>query len=369
MRSLLRAFPAFTDLFTEIEIWSTELDKPPGTDVVWKNIRKRLPLTALHMVDFQYRVTHRIAKSPPSPDTVVLTTGCNVPRADIHYMHYWNIAMLEEQHMRSNTFPILPHHRLVAALVARTERQVASDCAETRWWWSVSRSISEKIASDGARGRFRILPNPYDPEAFNPSVRERWRNEMRSHYGIEPRETVFVFSSYGHFERKGLLQAAETMDILRKRGLCVRLLVLGGNERSLADFRRKLSSLGIDQSALIFAGLVKPVQNHLVAADALLFPSHFEAFSLAEIEAAALGLRLYLTPHYGSEMILREPSNGRFLPWDPLGMADVLEEDLRQGRLGESHGEMGEAITTKTFAEQIRGLFEEVITAKKNGHV
>ena len=51
---------------------------------------------------------------------------------------------------------------------------------------------------------------------------------------------------------------------------------------------------------------------------------------------------MYLTPHYGHEMILREPDNGRLLPWEPDGMAAVIGDDMREGRFGNFHTELGE---------------------------
>lgn len=230
----------------------------------------------------------------------------------------------------------------------------------------VSRSIAERIEQEGASGKFRVLPNPYDPSRFNAAIRSKWRREMRETYQFSNGEFVFVFSSFGHFERKGLLQGIEALSILRERGYPVRLLVLGGTPRTVDRFKKKLASRNLSPDFCRFTGLVNPIEQHLTAADALIFPSHFEAFSLAEIEAAALGLRLYLTPHYGSEMILRAPSNGRLLPWDPAGMADVIEDDLKQGRVGTTHSETGEALTTDAFAVRIRELFEEVIAAKKD---
>ncbi len=103
------------------------------------------------------------------------------------------------------------------------------------------------------------------------------------------------------------------------------------------------------------------MEQHLSAADGLLFPSHFEAFSLAEIEAAALGLRLYLTPHYGSEMIIREPENGRLLPWDVAGMAEVLRMELDAGLVTQNHDNVGEALSPDQYAEKITRLYEEAI--------
>jgi glycosyltransferase involved in cell wall biosynthesis len=150
---------------------------------------------------------------------------------------------------------------------------------------------------------------------------------------------------------------------LRQLGHPVRFLILGGSPATVERFRKSFNPAQLE--GCVFAGLVDSIERHLAAADGLLFPSHFEAFSLAEIEAAALGLRLYLTPHYGSEMILREPANGRLLPWDPAGMAAVIAMDISNGNLGQAHHELGEAIAKERYAERLRAFYQDAIRRKQ----
>lgn len=366
MRAWLEAVPSFRHLFDEIEIWATECELAEGDGIVWKRFPRRLhPL--LHSLDFQRQVTARQTKMAPSPEVLVQCTGCWLPVADIRYMHFWNRAMLEERRKRPKTFVLNPVHRLFAELAAHREGTVARTPGATKWWWVVGRSIADRISSEVKSGAFRILPNQYDPNRFNATVRDQWRDEMRRVHGFSPNEKVLVFSAFGHFERKGLLQAIQAVNLLRAEGHAIRLLVIGGTPRTLASFKRLLGANGVDMGGCVFTGLVDSIERHLVTADGFLFPSHFEAFSLAEIECAALGLRLYLTAHHGTEMILREPSNGRLLPWDPAGMAAVVREDITNGLLGSPHAERGESITPPEYASRIVQLYEEAIAGKLSG--
>jgi glycosyltransferase involved in cell wall biosynthesis len=292
----------------------------------------------------------------------VQVTGCVVPAADIRYIHYWNSALLEEHAARRDTFPLPVTKKLPAMLAARDERAAVKSARAADSWWVVSRSLAEKIQLGGAAGHFEVLPNQYDPLRFNPAVRTEWRDRMRADYGFQPDEKILVFSAFGHFERKGLRQAIEAVELLRRKGHAVRLLVLGGTPATVERFRGSLTPAQRD--GCVFAGLVDSIERHLVTADGLLFPSHFEAFSLAEIEAAALGLRLYLTPHYGSEMILREPDNGRLLPWDAAGMAEVIARDITAGMLGQTHQVMAEAITPEVYGRTLRTLYQDAIGRK-----
>lgn len=361
MRSWVQALPHFRDLFDGIEIWASECDVPEGDGIVWKRVPQRIPTWTFHALDFQMRVARMIAKLPPDKERMVMVTGCLVQKADIRYIHFWNRALLEEVAKRRSTFPFGLRGKVLVYPTTWTERAVTSDPHSTRHWWVVCRSLAERIASEKPPGDFHILPNQYDPARFHSGIRDQWRQWARDTHGIDPAEKILVFASFGHFERKGLLQAMQAMQILRQRGENIRLLVLGGTPKTIAAIKAKC---GGDLSAFIFAGLVEDVERHLVAADGLFFPSHFEAFSLAEIEAAALGLRLYLTPHYGTEMILREPENGRFLPWEPEGMADNIARDIHDGTLGKTHSQLGEAINAREYREKIRQLFEIAIATR-----
>lgn len=367
MRAWVGAFEAFCGLFSEIEIWATECSLPMEEGVTWVPFPQRVPTWTFHAIDFKRRVNARLKKLDRSEDTLVQVTGCIIPEADIRYIHYWSSALLEEYAKRPETFPLPWIKRLPAALAAKAEQAAVKAARPSDSWWVVSGSLSENIAARGASGSFHTLPNQYDPARFNHQVRLSKRKQMRAHYGFQEDEKVMVFSAFGHFERKGLRQGIEAIEKLRRNGHAIRYLILGGTEETVKKFQASLSETQLE--CCVFAGLVSPIEDHLAAADALLFPSHFEAFSLAEIEAAALGLRLYLTPHYGSEMILREPVNGRLLPWDPEGMAQVIGEDISNGRLGTFHSEMGEALIKETYTEKLRELYVDIITRKKEGTI
>jgi glycosyltransferase involved in cell wall biosynthesis len=123
----------------------------------------------------------------------------------------------------------------------------------------------------------------------------------------------------------------------------------------------------VDDGFILRVGRVKEIERYLAAADALLFPSYCEAFALVEIESAAMGLRLYVTPHYGSEMILRPPANGRFLPWDARGITTILAEDIDSGVLFQSSGDMGEALDRVGFLHALRERYQEILRCNGEG--
>jgi glycosyltransferase involved in cell wall biosynthesis len=358
MRSIVASLDMILDIFTEVEVFATECDWSHPR-VKFRKIPQRFKKWALHSQDYTRKLRSMKAGGRGARDEVVQVTGCYVPQADIRYMHFWNNALVQEMSARpSFKLPLLS--RVQAVIHARTERTVARNPDNTGAWWVVSRSIAEKIKRDaGGNGVFHILPNVYDSGRFNASVRMEWREKMREHYGFHPDEKVLVFSAFGQFERKGLLEAVQATHIMRQNGHPIRLLVIGGTAETIKTFRRKALPY---LKAVVFAGLVDNVAQHLSAADGLFFPSHFEAFSLAEIEAAALGLRLYLTAHHGHEMILRDPLNGRLLPWGPAGMAGIISEDVTSGILGTYHAEIGEAVDSEGYGSLLYKYYMETIS-------
>jgi glycosyltransferase involved in cell wall biosynthesis len=152
-------------------------------------------------------------------------------------------------------------------------------------------------------------------------------------------------------------------------------LVIGGNTRTLARLQKALSAKYEGWRDWIrFTGMVDQPETLLAASDAFLFPSYFEAFCLAEIEASALHLPLLLTPHCGSEMILQDGNNGLGLSFDPETMAIQLEDFLRGAtplgsinpttlRPVNFHPSVGQALTRQEYGHRLIEILEELRSA------
>lgn len=364
MRSWITSLDSFAPLFSEIEVWATQCEVAEQPKIKWIPFRKVKPW-ALQAIFFREQVKSRIAKQEawPPHNTIVHTSGYFARKTDIRFLHFSNIIFAEELKKREDILKLSPLRRFLMYLSIREETAVANIPNSTKHWWVVSRKLGEKIHREVGQGEgtLSIIPNAYDRERFSLPIREQYRQVMRGKYGFADNEIVFIFSAFAHFERKGLLQAVEAVALARAEGAPFRLLVLGGKGATVSEFRKKVKARRINDDFCVYTGLVDKIEQHLSSAEALLFPSHFEAFSLAEIEAGALGLRLYLTEHYGAEMILRDPENGRWLPWSPQGMKEILIEDWKENRLGTFHTQVGEAIPKDVYAETLTRHYQDVI--------
>ena len=226
-----------------------------------------------------------------------------------------------------------------------------------------SRAIGEAAReSYGTSALQIVLPNAFDESRFNIAARQQYREQVRLELGFRENVTVFAFTSYGHYRRKGFWLIVDALRILQKRN-DLRLLVIGGSPQNLDRLKRDLSSIfpGFLQT-IIFVGMTDHVERYLAAADAFLFPSYFEAFCLAEIEAAAMGLPLLVTRHPGTEMIVRPGKNGLFLEADPRDIADKMEKFAAK-EFSFEVPETGEALTGKQFAQRVASIYEEFLTS------
>lgn len=228
---------------------------------------------------------------------------------------------------------------------------------------AVSDSVGVEVRKrTRTRVRVQTLPNSYDETRFNVAVRGAYHDTMRAELGYAPDATVFCFVSTGHYGRKGFWLAIEALSKVRVAlpAKNVRLLVVGGSVPTLEKLRAQTAERfpGSDRW-ILFAGMQPEVEKYYAASDAFLFPSHFEAFCLAEIEAAACGLPLLLTPHHGSEMILRDGENGRLLSFDPGVMAAQIAEFIRQGMPNSKPG-AGRGLTREQYVAALITAYESI---------
>ncbi len=331
MKGVVRSLPALRQAGFEIELWCWHCDHDIVADRVVRLPRAgAVRVLYTHAFGFWARLRSWwkfSVKKEPRPD-VIYTVAWYLPQCDVCHVHFspWDWerrqnelgtrSMRDRIERTSSRLGLWTAnrflHRTTAARVLCVSDAVAADL----------RGVSLSIVS-----RIRILPNSYDPQRFNPGVRSRWRTATRKDLSLEDSDQVFIFVSTGHYRRKGFFLAVQAIETLRGQHPSARLLVVGGEAARLKKLRGELDSRHPGwQDFILFTGPVPDVEKYFAAADALLFPSYSEAFALVEVEADACGLPLFLTRHHGSEMILQDGLNGRFIDFDAGRIAEVLAE-------------------------------------------
>ncbi len=90
-------------------------------------------------------------------------------------------------------------------------------------------------------------------------------------------------------------------------------------------------------AAIHWIGVSRDVAPLYQLADALVFPTSYEAFPLVALEAAASGLPIIATPVNGIRELVREGEDGYLIDADPAQIAErlaLLSDAATRARLG-----------------------------------
>lgn len=197
-----------------------------------------------------------------------------------------------------------------------------------------SRGVQKELIRhyDIGSAPLRIIPNAADTNIFkrlDEAEREMWRQAN----GFNPRDIILIFAG-GEWTRKGLDIAIQT---LGKISLPTVKLFVAGHDAELRRFMSLARELGV-KDRVTFGGFRRDMAVALGAADIFFFPSRYEAFSLATIEAAACGLPLVASCINGTEDFITPGENGYFIDHDPDHAAKVLQPLLENRELRKTMG-------------------------------
>jgi glycosyltransferase involved in cell wall biosynthesis len=184
----------------------------------------------------------------------------------------------------------------------------------------VSKGVENELRNhyDIGPAPVRIIPNAADTNLFKPlppAEREGWRQAN----GFHPSDIVLVFAG-GEWARKGLDIAIQTLGKVAAPNL---KLYVAGNDPDFRGFESLAREVGV-RDRVIFGGFRRNMPMVLGGADIFFFPSRYEAFSLATIEAAACGLPIVATCINGAEDFISPGENGLFIEHDAEHAANVL---------------------------------------------
>jgi UDP-glucose:(heptosyl)LPS alpha-1,3-glucosyltransferase len=244
-------------------------------------------------------------------DSIVISHG-DCMAGDMMVIHAVNAASLEQKRQDGHWLWMLnPMHYFVSMRdrwtlgARRFKRYIA-----------VSRRVEDELVQyyKIPLDRIRIIPNGIDLERFVP--KPGVRSEIRADFGIPGEAQVLLF--VGHeFRRKGLEYVIRALDHLPES--CW-ILVVGSDDP--APYREIMPHLN---ERIVFAGARRNMTDFYAAADAFVFPTNYETFSLVCMEALACGTPVLATRVGGIEDYLMEGQNGYFITRD----ADTIAEKVR----------------------------------------
>lgn len=224
----------------------------------------------------------------------------------------------------------------------------------------VSRGVAAELTKhyDIGSAQVKIVPNAADTERFK-SMSEADRMSWRKINKVPTDRLMAIFAG-GEWARKGLDFAVQAMGQLKDVPLT---LFVAGDDADRTRFMNMAREAGAAEN-IIFGGFRKDMPQALAAADLFLFPSWYEAFSLATIEAAACGLPVVASRINGTEDFITPGETGDFVKHDAADVAAVLRRLCAQPKQLKVMGENARRRVEENYTwDRIAQMTEEAYQA------
>lgn len=282
---------------------------------------------------------------------IVHSIGCNVPQADVITIQNIQPAkrrVLERLNKGERvSFPRRLTRRLYLRATSKAEHGLYTHRADRcpPLFLPVSRGTEAELRAhyDIGPARVRVIPNAADTQVFHP-IQETERRAWRDQNGIRTDGVMLIFSG-GEWSRKGLEDAIRAMAEFSLLGV---QLFVAGDDPDRARYHHLTAELGLSNS-VIFGGFRRDIPTALAAADVFLFPSWYEAFSLATIEAAACGLPIVATKINGTEDFIQPGVTGEFIEHDAKLIASIIRPLISDIAACRSMGENSRRLVEQNY--------------------
>lgn len=225
----------------------------------------------------------------------------------------------------------------------------------TRHLVAVSEGLRREIAEHMPRmaEHTTVIRNGVDVDVFRPDAQAR--AEFRAEHNLAHDALLAVFVG-GEWEGKGLRFAIEAL----AQAPGWQLMVVGRGD--VARYAAMAERAGV-AGRVHFLGTLRDPQRCYAAADAFVFPSVYETFSLVAHEAAACGLPLLCTRVSGIEELVEDGRNGWFVGRDAGEIArrlTTLDDPALRAHLGANARSAAERVTWQAMLDGYERLYHEL---------
>jgi glycosyltransferase involved in cell wall biosynthesis len=350
----------------EFVVFAAEFDNP-RPDLI-RHVPIKVPLRPLALLFILFhlstgRAWRRYRRGGGSPADLVQSIESNCLSSDVVYAHFchrgylrlWGGFSLGTLLTYRSFFRWLDHrvHALMEPIVYRSAKHVVVPSG------GLARELIREYPV--LAGKVTVINNAIDTEAMKPPARFD-RTALRRQLGFTERDLVLIFSALGHFDRKGLTLIMKAMNGISRND--VKLLVVGGDKPLVRSYRRRAAALNLG-SQVVFVGRQREVRRFLWLADAFVFPTAYEAFSLSILEAAAAGLPLIVTRVHGVEDFAADHENAFLINRSVAALQTALNELLslsadRRRSMGHAAQLAVSTFTVERFASEWRRFYRSV---------
>ena len=293
---------------------------------------------------------------------IVHSIGCNVPKADVITIQNVQPAKRKISHRFGKGERVSMARRMTRTLYLRAtcaaEHRLYTHRVTRRspMFLPVSRGTEVELRAHYQIGPapVRVIPNAADTAVFHP-IADKVRREWRVSNGIAA-DGVMLILSGGEWARKGLDDAIRGLARLDRAAV---QLFVAGDDPDRERYQMLARELGVGER-VVFGGFRSDIAIAMAAADVFLFPSWYEAFSLATIEAAACGLPVVATRINGTEDFIKPGVTGEFIEHDAEQMASVLRPLVDDAELRRKMGNSGRLLVEQQYTwDRVAAMTEE----------
>lgn len=257
---------------------------------------------------------------------IIHTIGCNTLRGNIITIQNIQPAKKKILDRLKNLEKVSPFRRMTRGLYLKVTSEAEFKLYTHRpgrrppYFLPVSRGVERELRDhyDIGPAPVKIVPNAADLNIFKP-IGESERLEWRAQNGLKEDDIVLIFVG-GEWVRKGLDLAIRGLSLVPEEKA---KLFIAGDDPASDTLRQLAAECGV-ADRVIFGGFRRDVPKALASSDVFLFPSWYEAFSLATIEAAACGLPVIATSINGTEDFIEPGVTGDFVKSEPESIAQVV---------------------------------------------
>jgi len=210
-----------------------------------------------------------------------------------------------------------------------------------------------------------VIYNGVDTDAFTPRARLQYRDTVRAKYRITSDEVLLLFVGSG-FKRKGLKYAIDALPLI-DRDKKVKLLVVGRGR--MRKYLKLAEEKGI-ADRVIFGGVCKHIQEIYAAGDIFVFPSEYDAFGTACLEAMASGLPVVVSKTSGVSEIIMQGKEG-FVINHPINAKemviyiDALLDKEKRNEMGSAARRKSEMYSFESNVEKTLQVYRRTLNVNK----
>ena len=342
----------------QVRVYSPTTDTPafePAGDLV-----------AVPSISFPVRSEFRVALGMPrsirrdverfNPNLVHLSTPDWLGTAAQRFARKAGIPVVASMHTRFETYFEYYGLGALRAWAWRRQRYFYSNCDRVLAPNEASRGHLEDMGIEP--DRLRIWSRGVDRTMFNPDRRDMaWRRP----HGFSDDDLVLLF--FGRIVReKGTACFADTVDLLRSRGVKIRPLIIGEGpgRRELAERLGDAVFTGhLDGEALARA---------VASADIMLNPSLTETFGNVNTEAMAAGLCLVCADAPNTAELVEEGVSGFRCRSERVAFADAIarlsRDPARRRAVGANAALSASAYQWPRVLDSVVGVYSELVPTR-----